>query len=69
MGVKVDGVGVGVDVVELDEFSGGLGGGEYPNVEMIEPEDPIETHSSLLMMAWSVQVRSVLCEVDVDVML
>ena len=68
MGVIVDGV--GVDDVEFDEFGDGLGGGGYPkNVEMTEPEDPIETYSSLSLMTWSVQVMSVLYDVGGGVML
>ena len=35
VGVIVDGV--GVDGVELEEFNDNLGGGEYPNEEVIKP--------------------------------
>ena len=42
MGVIVDGV--SGDVVESDEFGDGLDGGDDANVEITDPEDPIEIY-------------------------
>ena len=44
-------VGVGVvsvGCVELDEFGGSMGGGEYPNEELIDSYSPIETYLSIM---------------------
>ena len=64
VGVIVDSESVGVDVVELNEFGGILGGGGHPDMEITEPGNPFKTYSSLSLMVWSVQVVSVFCGVD-----